>query len=121
MNDAKEFALCLSPQILAGVVHVLDEKYRWEQAGIASYLRQLGKIAEKSGGQIVDPPMSVTDSDDWEDNRILELAEAVGALLIVGDDAGLQGMSPWRGIPIVPPRSFTSRVDVMRRAAHRMK
>jgi hypothetical protein len=119
MNDAREFALCLSPHILAGVAHVLDEKYRWERARISSYLGQLKEIADKSGGRIEDPPMSVADSEDWEDNRILELAEVAGALLIVSDDAGLQSMSPWRGIPIMAPGALASRVDAMRRAAQK--
>jgi len=119
MNDAKEFALCVSTHILAGVAHVLDEKYQWERARIGSYLRQLREIAEKSGGRIEDPPMSVADSEDWEDNRILELADVVGALLIVSDDAGLQGMSPWRGIPIMAPKTFAGRVDAMRRAVQK--
>ncbi len=86
---------------------------------MGSYLRQLREIAEKSGGRIEDPSMSVADSEDWEDNRILELAELVGALLIVSDDAGLQSMSPWRGIPIMAPRAFARRVDAMRRAARK--
>jgi predicted nucleic acid-binding protein len=119
MNDAKEFALCLSTHILAGVAHVLDAKYRWERARIGSYLIQLREIAGKSGGRIQDPPTSVADSEDWEDNRILELAELVGALVIVSDDAGLQSMSPWRGIPIMAPRAFASRVDAMRRPAQK--
>jgi predicted nucleic acid-binding protein len=119
MNDAKEFALCLSTHILAGVVRVLDVEYRWKRARMAAYIRQLREIAEKSGGRIEDPPMSVADSEDWEDNRILELAELVGALLIVSHDAGLQSMSPWRGIPIMGPRVFASRVDAMRRAAQK--
>lgn len=119
MNDAKEFAFCLSSHILAGVAQVLDVKYQWERPRIGSYLSQLREIADKSGGRIEDPPMSVADSDDWEDNRILELAVLVGALLIVSDDAGLQSMSPWRGIPIMATRAFASRVDAMRRAVQR--
>jgi len=67
----------------------------------------------------VDPRQSVADSKDWEDNRILELAEAVGAFLIVSDDVALQGFSPWRGTPIIPSAVFASRVDAMRRAALR--
>jgi predicted nucleic acid-binding protein len=119
MNDAKEFALCLSPHILAGVAHVLDKPYRWDVARIRSYLSQLVKIAGKSGGRIVDPRPSVADSKDWEDNRILELADAAGAFLIVSDDVPLQGLSPWRGTPIIPSTVFAGRVDAMRRAGLR--
>jgi predicted nucleic acid-binding protein len=119
MNDAQEFALCLSPHILAAVAHVLEVKYQWVGARIGSYLSHLAKIVEKSGGRIEDPPISVVDSTDWEDNRILELAEAVGSLLIVSDDIDLQGLSPWPGIPIISVRAFVGRVDAMRRAAQK--
>jgi predicted nucleic acid-binding protein len=117
VNDAREFSLCLSGHIVAGAAHVLAEAYHWQDSRIGSYLEQLIKIATKSGGQILDPPLSVADSRDWEDNRILELAEAAGAFLIVSDDRDLAGMSPWRGIPVIGARAFASRVDAMRRAA----
>ncbi len=117
VNDAREFALCLSGHMLAGVAHVLADAYQWQPSRVESYLGQLVKISAKSLGQIVDPDMTVTDSRDWEDNRILELAEATGAFLIVSDDKDLQAMSPWRGIPVIGARAFASRVDAMRRAA----
>ncbi len=121
VNDAREFALCLSRHILAGVAHVLADAYQWQPSRIDEYLRQLIKISAKSGGHIVDPAMTVTDSRDWEDNRILELAEATGAFLIVSDDKDLQAMSPWRGIPVMGSRAFALRVDAMRRAAQHQK
>lgn len=65
------------------------------------------------------PVDQVTDCDDWEDNRILELALTAGALLIVSSDEDLLGLSPWRGIPILDPEAFVRRVDAMRRATRR--
>jgi len=50
-------------------------------------------MAEVSGGGITDPPGTVEDCPDWEDNRILDLA-AAGAFLIVSADADLTSMSP---------------------------
>jgi hypothetical protein len=47
----------------------------------------------------------VGDCPDWEDNRILDLAAAVGAFLIVSADADLTTVSPWRGRPIIDPRN----------------
>lgn len=63
----------------------------------------------------------MTDCSDWEDNRVLELAETVGAFLIVSSDDDLLQMSPWQGIPIQTPEAFVSRVDAMRRAQQRRR
>ena len=59
------------------------------------------------------------DCADCEDNRILELALDTGAILVVSNDADLTSMSPWRGIPVLRPREFASRVDAMRRTMRR--
>jgi predicted nucleic acid-binding protein len=61
----------------------------------------------------------VNDCDDWEDNRILELALECDAQLIVSADSDLLDMSPWRTLPIIHPAEFASRVDVARRAGGR--
>jgi predicted nucleic acid-binding protein len=63
------------------------------------------ETAEASGGGITDPPQTVRDWPDWEDNRILDLAAAAGALLIVSD-ADLTSMSPWRGRPVIELSQF---------------
>jgi predicted nucleic acid-binding protein len=57
----------------------------------------------------------VADCTDWEDNRILELAEACGAFVIISSDEQLLAMSPWRGTPIMEPAAFVARIDAMRR------
>jgi predicted nucleic acid-binding protein len=67
----------------------------------------------------VDPPATVFDCADHEDNRVLDLASEVGALLIVSDDTDLTSMSPWRGTPILRPREFAAKVDGMRRHRRR--
>jgi hypothetical protein len=47
---------------------------------IDEYLQVLAEMAEASGGGgIADPPQTVGDCADWEDNRVLDLAAAVGA------------------------------------------
>ena len=63
-------------------------------AEIDEYLQALPEVAEASGGGITDPPQTVGDCPDWEDNRILDLAAAVGAFLIVSADTDLTNMSP---------------------------
>lgn len=119
LNDAVEFALWLSPHILKGTLRVLREFFRWSDPRLARYRRALESIVARSGGRVVTPVDQVTDCDDWEDNRILELALAAGALLIVSSDEHLLGISPWRGIPILNPEAFVRRVDAMRRATRR--
>ncbi len=48
----------------------------------------------------------VTECRDPQDNRILELAVSGKALCIVSGDQDLLVLHPFRGIPIVSPRSF---------------
>jgi predicted nucleic acid-binding protein len=88
---------------------------------VDEYLRVLAEMAEASGGGIIDPPQVVGDCPDGEDNRILDLALAVGAFLIVSADADLTVMSPWRGRPVIEPPQFASLVDASRRARRRQR
>ncbi len=120
LNDAKEFALWLSPHILDGTGRVLREYYGWSLARAAQYLEVLERIASRSGGANITPQLVVTDCEDWEDNRILELAAESGAVLIVSNDDHLLGMSPWRGTAVIDPRAFVAKVDAMRRAQLRV-
>jgi predicted nucleic acid-binding protein len=66
-------------------------------------------------------PQTVGDCPDWEDNRILDLAAAVGAFMIMSADTDLTSMSPWRGRPIIEPPQFASLVDAARRARRRRR
>jgi predicted nucleic acid-binding protein len=120
LNDAREFALWLSPDILEGTARVLRQVYGWSPARTNQYMSVLERIAMRSGGAVIEPDETVTDCEDWEDNRILELASSCGAVLIVSSDEHLLRISPWRETPIVDPRSFVSKVDAMRRARRRI-
>jgi len=117
LNDARESALWLSPHIVDGVHRVLTSRdgFGWDRANADRYCGILERIAARSGGGVIHPRVRVTDCDDWEDNRILELAVASGALLIVSNDDDLQRMSPWRGIPVLSARDFVARIDAVRR------
>lgn len=121
VNDAREFSLWLSEHILQNIVWVLaDAKgFAWEIDRAEEYVRLLVEIADASDGGVVEPDARVSDCADYEDNRILELALACEADLIVSQDNDLTSMSPWRGIPVVTPREFASRVDAARRARRR--
>ncbi len=117
INDAAEFALWLSPHILSDTGRGLAEVLGMPSVEIDEYITILAEMAEASGGGLFDPPQSVGDCPDWEDNRILDLAEAVGAFLIVSNDIDLIAMSPWRGRPIISPDKFAALVDASRRAS----
>jgi predicted nucleic acid-binding protein len=119
INDAAEFALWLSPHILANTGRVLATVLKTPGDEVDEYLQVLVEMAEASGGGITDPPQTVGDCPDWEDNRVLDLAAAVGAFLIVSADTDLTSMSPWRGRPIIEPPQFASLVDAARRARRR--
>jgi predicted nucleic acid-binding protein len=118
MVDASVFALWLSPRLLENVRRVLDEGFGWAAEQIDRYTDLLTRVAEHSGGQVVAPAATIAECADWENNRLLDLAADIGALLIVSDDDELIGMSPWRGTPILRPHEFTAKVDVMRRHRH---
>ena len=119
INDAAEFALWLSPHILANTGRVLARVLKTPGEEIDEYLQVLAEMAEASGGGITEPPQTVSDCPDWEDNWILDLAAAVGAFLIVSADVDLTSVSPWRGRPILEPVQFASLVDAARRARRR--
>ncbi len=119
--DAAEFALWVSPHILENTARVLAKGLFWEEEKIEQYMSVLIRVARHSGGDTVDPPQVVSDCADWEDNRILDLAAHVGALLVVSEDTDLTAMSPWRGTPILRPREFAAKVDGMRRTRRRSR
>lgn len=114
LNEGLEFAFWLSPHILDGTRRVLAEVYEFTSAECSDYERFLRDIARRTGGELA-PTSSVSDCRDWEDNRVLELAYDAGAFLIISSDDDLQQLSPWRGIPIIGPDAFVSRVDASRR------
>ena len=120
LNDAREFSLFLSEHILVNVVRVLTgtppNGFGWPADHAEEYVAVLVQVAEASGGAVVAPTTTVTDCEDFEDNRILECAAASGSLLIVSDDSDLTSMSPWRGTPVLTSTEFVRRTDAMRRA-----
>jgi predicted nucleic acid-binding protein len=114
LNEGLEFELWLSKHLIEGTARVLRHAFSFTSAEAAAYSAFLGGVTSRAGG-IVEPKVRATECEDWEDNRVLELAETVGAFLIVSSDDHLLSMSPWRGIPIQSPEAFVSRVDAMRR------
>jgi predicted nucleic acid-binding protein len=119
--DAVEFALWLSPHLLGNTTRVLVDGLKWSQQHAEEFASVMVQVAIHSGGDVVDPPTTVADCADFEDNRALDLVAEVGALLVVSDDADLTSMSPWRGTPILRPREFVAKVDGMRRHRRRSR
>lgn len=119
INDAAEFALWLSPHILANTVRLLSEVIGTDKEDADAYQEILIEMADASGGGLLDPPRTVHECSDHEYNLILDLAVEVGALLVVSEDADLTSMSPWHGVPILRAAQFVARVDAMRRHRRR--
>jgi uncharacterized protein len=59
---------------------------------------------------IVEITEVVTDCRDSKDNKFLELAVSGGAKCIISGDADLLVLDPFRGISIVTPQIFVSKV-----------
>jgi predicted nucleic acid-binding protein len=118
LNEGLEFELWLSRHMIEGTARVLRRAFGFTPAETAAYGAFLRGVTDRAGG-VVEPKVRVTECEDWEDNRVLELAEAVGAFLIVSSDDHLLSMSPWRGTPIQSPEAFVSRVDAMRRRSRK--
>ena len=114
-----------SPHALTNIEKALvspvsEGGFEWDPGPIETYLEVLLEIAESSGGGVNTPTEVVTDCADFEDNRILELAIACQAILIISNDSDLLHMTPWRGIPAISIREFAARVDAARRARRRL-
>lgn len=118
LNEGLEFELWLTKHLIQGTARVLRRAFNFSTGEAAAYGAFLRGVTSRSGG-IADPTVRVTECEDWEDNQILELADTVGAFLIVSSDDHLLSMSPWRGIPIQSPEAFVSRVDAMRRRSRK--
>jgi predicted nucleic acid-binding protein len=120
--DAAEFSLWLSPHILSNVHRILTELLKWEEVRADAYNETLLAAAEHSGGGLItDVPRTVHDCADHQENLVLDLAAEAGALIVASNDTDFLAMSPWRGTPILEPRSFAAKVDAMRRHARRAR
>jgi predicted nucleic acid-binding protein len=111
-------ALAVSDHILLMVVHALLRQGRSKDT-VRSYVRALRALAERStGGYHADVPRTQYDSDDPEDNRILDLAAHVDADLIVTNDDDLLRLgrrTGWKGRPIITPEHFAGLADAAAR------
>lgn len=115
--DAEEFALFTSPHILRNTLRVLVEKAGVNPGTAAKYVETVQEIATMSGGAVIDPPRSVFDVTDFEDNLILDLVVAVDARILVSADTDLTSLNPWNGRFIMRPKEFVRHAVSARRGA----
>ena len=103
------YELCASAETLDELARVLDrskfDRYRDRESRreFVETIRDRAQCfeVEDAGPNSIDPPCR-----DISDNRILLLARAADAYLIVSSDSDLLVLHPWRGIPIVTPADF---------------
>jgi len=96
--------ILLSFAALAELYEVLSRKQfrRYvDEEDIRNFLAALTREA-----QWVDVVVPITACRDPKDNKFLELAVSGHATHIVTGDSDLLALNPFRGIPILPPRSF---------------
>jgi len=111
--DAEAFRLVTSPHIITNTTRVLRAAGLSEQI-TARAIAAIVEIVHTTGGIVVEPPRTVFDIDDHEDNLVLDLAVATDAILVVSTD--LTALSPWHSrIAILRPREFVTQVVQTRR------
>ena len=104
--------LCLSPETLAELDRVLSggkfDRYlsRTERRQFVALIRRHAQHFN------VEPQLLATlrpPCRDPQDNKLLALALAAEATVIVSSDEDLLVLHPWNGIPVFKPREFLAR------------
>jgi len=115
LSNALEFYdLCASVETLIELEQVLNrgkfDRYRDRESRRAFVAmirrRSLLFAVDIADLSAVDPPCR-----DPNDNRFLALARIAEADALVASDEDLLAMHPWRGMPIVTPAEFLSRLQ----------
>lgn len=106
--DHDKYRLYLSPHILLNLQKVLLTQ-GVKAATVEKYLAFLLELAAQSCGSVIEPPRTVSELNDHEDNYILDLVKAVDAKFLVTWDNELLDESPWNGRLILDPKKFINR------------
>lgn len=99
-----EIGLITSPRLLLEIISVFEKpKLRTlvpeqEISGLVSLIHQIARV--------VKPDTSINDCRDPKDNAVLECAVKGKAGAIVSGDHDLLELNPFRGIPILSPKTF---------------
>jgi putative PIN family toxin of toxin-antitoxin system len=97
---AHEYAV--DDNLVGEVARVLRDKIRLPEDRVAEVRRMLAM----TGRVVQPPPLEAPVARDPDDDRILALALAFRAEVLVTGDADLLVLHPWSGIQIVRPREF---------------
>ena len=106
--DSERYQLFLSPHIVRNLQVIFVEKDVNPEL-IEKYLNFLVELVLETDGAVVEPPRTVFDLKDHEDNFILDLVKAVDAKILVTRDNELIAESPWNGRLIMHPADFVKR------------
>jgi putative PIN family toxin of toxin-antitoxin system len=101
-----QVALFISRSILDEIETVLVEKFRWAADRVALTVETIETLAT-----MTQPSERIHQiKEDPDDDRILECAIAVKAEAIVSGDNHLRQLGDFRGIPILSPAEFLTRL-----------
>lgn len=92
----------LDDNLRGEVVRVLRDKFKVPEARLAEVVTLLDSTAIRVTALPLDEPAC----RDPDDDRVLALALAFPAEVLVSGDDDLLVLNPWKGIPIVRPREF---------------
>ena len=106
--DAERYQLYLSPHIIRNLQDIFMEQ-GYSPELIERYLNFIVELVLETEGAVVEPPRTVFDLKDHEDNYILDLVKAVDAKILVTRDNDLISESPWNGRLIMHPADFVNR------------
>ncbi len=115
----EECSLWLSGHILSEVGRVLQIPQPrgggFSRQDVEDYIRLLMRIATESRGGLVTPEPGINEIDDYEDNLVLGTALASQARVIITSDYEFQRVTGVRGVAVMAPTDFLSRMEIVRR------
>jgi putative PIN family toxin of toxin-antitoxin system len=104
-----EGTILISAPVLLELTEVLSRrklnKYFLEEERMRFLVALLKEI------ELIEITEAVNDCRDAKDNKFLELAASGRADYVVSGDEDLLVLNPFRGVPILTPREFVSRVS----------
>jgi putative PIN family toxin of toxin-antitoxin system len=102
-----EVEICTSAELLRELAAVLGRpKFHLTPDRVAAIL----EIFQQTLTLVIPSERVQRVTDDPSDDKVLEAALAAGATCIVSGDSHLLSLEEWRGIPVVSPADFMSRM-----------
>lgn len=104
-----EGTILISASVLLELAEVLSRKKLNKYLLEEERMRFLVALLKET--ELTEVTVAITDCRDVKDNKFLELAATGRADYIISGDQDLLVLNPFRGIPILTPREFLSRVS----------